>query len=133
MARLDIEVEHGQAPEAARANFETAIAAAEVPYGRRVRKLAWSPDRTAVDASGTGFDVRISYDDRKVYARGTIPMAANCVRVRSPRGLRITDRGEMLSGWRRDEDKSCGIDTTMSVGCMEHVIEEPWPPARPVR
>ena len=76
MTRLDIDIEHGQTPEAARANFEKAIAAAEAQYVRWFRKLEWSPDRTAVSAPGAGFEVRISDDDRKVYARGTIPMAA---------------------------------------------------------
>ncbi len=76
MAHLDIGVEHGQALDAARRNFEKGIAAAQSHYGRWIQKLEWSPDRTAVDASGAGFDVRISYDDRKVYARGTIPIAA---------------------------------------------------------
>jgi hypothetical protein len=28
-----------------------------------------------VKVSGAGFDVQLSHDDRKVYARGTIPMA----------------------------------------------------------
>ncbi len=37
--------------------------------------MDWSPDRTAVSVAGTGFDVRLSYDDRKVYARSTILMA----------------------------------------------------------
>ena len=75
MAKLDMAVEHGQTAEAARENFEKAIAAAQSQYGRWVRRLEWSPDRTSVDVSGAGFDVRLSYDDRKVYARGTIPMA----------------------------------------------------------
>jgi hypothetical protein len=75
MAKLDMAVEHGQTPEAARENFEKAVAAAGSQYARWIRRLEWSPDRTAVDVGGTGFDVRLSYDDRKVYARGTIPMA----------------------------------------------------------
>ncbi len=44
-------------------------------YGRWIHRVEWSPDRTAVSVAGTGFDVRLSYDERKVYARGTIPMA----------------------------------------------------------
>jgi hypothetical protein len=75
MARLDMAVDHGQTAEAARANFEKAITAAQARYGKWVRKMEWSPDRTAVHVGGTGFDVEISYDDRKVYARGTIPLA----------------------------------------------------------
>ncbi|MGP0066091.1 MAG: hypothetical protein ACLQGP_21140 [Isosphaeraceae bacterium] len=75
MARLDMAVDHGQTPEVARANFEQAIAAAQARYGKWLRRMDWSPDRTAVTVAGTGFDVEISYDERKVYARGTIPMA----------------------------------------------------------
>ncbi len=75
MARLEMAVEHGQAPEAARENFEKAVAAARSQYGRWIHRVEWSEDRTAVDVAGPGFDVRLSYDDRKVYARGTIPMA----------------------------------------------------------
>lgn len=81
MAQLDMAVEHGQTAEGARANFEKAIAAAEAQYGRWVRKIEWSPDRTAVNFSGAKFDVRLSYDERKVYARGTIPMAAKLLEV----------------------------------------------------
>jgi len=75
VAQLDIAVEHGQTAEAARANFERAIDAARSRYGRQVRRSEWSPDRTVVDVSGAGFDVRLSYDHRKVYAHGTIPIA----------------------------------------------------------
>jgi hypothetical protein len=75
MARLDLAVDHGQNPGVARANFERAITAAQARYGKWLRRMDWSPDRTAVTIVGTGFDVEISYDDRKVYARGTIPLA----------------------------------------------------------
>ena len=60
MARLDMAVEHGQTAEAARANFEKAVAAAQAQYGRWVHRLEWSADRTAVEVSGAGFEVRIS-------------------------------------------------------------------------
>ena len=60
MAQLDIAVEHGQTAKAARANFERAIDAARSRYGRQVRRLEWSADRTVVDVSGAGFDVRLS-------------------------------------------------------------------------
>jgi hypothetical protein len=75
MARLDMAVDHVQTPEVARANFERAITAAQARYGKWLRRMDWSPDRTAVTVAETGFDVEISDDDRKVYARGTIPMA----------------------------------------------------------
>lgn len=76
MAKLDIAVEHGQTAEAARANFEKAIKAAQKQYGRWIHRVEWSPDREAADLSGPGFEVRLSFDDRKVYARGTVPVVA---------------------------------------------------------
>jgi len=75
MARLDIAVEHGQSPELAQLNFERAVATAHKRYAAWIHRIEWAPDRTAVTAVGSGFDVRISYDSRKVYARGTIPLA----------------------------------------------------------
>ena len=72
---MDMAFAHGQTLEAARANFEQAITAAQARYAKWLRKMEWSPDRTMVTVAGPGFDVRISYDDRNVYARGTIPMA----------------------------------------------------------
>jgi hypothetical protein len=75
MAQLDMAVEHGQSPEAARINFERAVAAAQVEYAGWIHRLEWSQDRTAVTVTGTGFNVTLSYDDEKVYARGTIPLA----------------------------------------------------------
>jgi hypothetical protein len=74
MAQLDMAVEQGQTLE----NFEKAVAAARTEYGTWIRRMDWSPDQTAITAitaAGTGFDVRLSYDDRKVYACGSIPMA----------------------------------------------------------
>jgi hypothetical protein len=69
MPQLDIAVQHGQTAETAGENFERAIDAAWYRYGRWVRQLEWTPDRTAVNVSGAGFDMRLSYDHRKVYAR----------------------------------------------------------------
>lgn len=76
MAQLDMAIDHGQTLESARENFEKAITAAHSQYGRFVERLEWEPDRSGVKVQGRGFDVRISYDHQKVYARGTIPMAA---------------------------------------------------------
>jgi hypothetical protein len=75
MAQLDMAVDHGQSLEVARQNFERAMTAAQKTYGSWVRRLEWSPDRTSVKMVGPGFDLEISYDEKKVYARGTIPFA----------------------------------------------------------
>ena len=75
MARLDMAVDHGQTPEVAQVNFERAIASAQDRYAAWIHRLEWSSDRTAVTVAGKGFEVEVSYDDQKVYARGTIPLA----------------------------------------------------------
>jgi hypothetical protein len=75
MATLNLAVDHGQTLEVARANFERAMNAAQATYGKWVRQMEWSPDRTSVKMVGIGFNLDISYDARKVYAQGTIPFA----------------------------------------------------------
>ncbi len=76
MAKLDIAIEHGQTAEAARSNFEKAIEAAQKQYSRYIQRVEWSKDREVADLSGPGFAVRLSFDDRKVYAKGTVPAIA---------------------------------------------------------
>jgi hypothetical protein len=75
MAVLDIAVDHGQSRRVAGENFERAMTAAQKTYGSWVRRIEWSADRTSVKMVGTGFDLVISYDEKKVYARGTVPFA----------------------------------------------------------
>jgi Putative polyhydroxyalkanoic acid system protein (PHA_gran_rgn) len=75
MAQLNIAIEHGQTPEAARGNFERTVNAAQAQYGRWIHRLDWSADRTRVTLAGPGYEVELSYDDQKVYARGTVPLA----------------------------------------------------------
>jgi hypothetical protein len=75
MARVDLAVDHGQEPEAARANFEQAIAKAQTRFGKQMRQVNWSDDRSSVRLTGPGFDVELTYDEHKVYVRGTVPIA----------------------------------------------------------
>ena len=75
MAQWEMGVEPGRPWKWCGANFEKAIATARSQYGAWIQRLEWSPARTSVAVASTGFDVRLSYDDRNVYARGTIPMA----------------------------------------------------------
>ncbi len=42
---------------------------------RWIHRLDWSEDRTRVRLFGPGYEVELSYDDQKVYARGTVPLA----------------------------------------------------------
>jgi hypothetical protein len=75
MAKLNMAIDHGQTRAAAQANFERAIGAAVDRFGKWIHRADWSPDRHSVRMEGPGFDVELSYDDKKVYARGTVPFA----------------------------------------------------------
>jgi hypothetical protein len=75
MAELNITVKHGQTAEAARANFEKVITAAQVRHGRWVRQVEWSADRKSAILSGLAYRLTFSIDDQNVYARGNVPLA----------------------------------------------------------
>jgi hypothetical protein len=75
MAKLDIAIDHKQTPAVAQANFERAMSAAVERFGKWIHRTEWSPNRNSVTMTGPGFDVVVSYDDQKVYARGTVPLA----------------------------------------------------------
>jgi hypothetical protein len=81
MAKLNIAIPHGQTPAKAQANFERAIGAAVERFGKRIHRADWSPNRDSVKMAGPGFDVELSYDDQKVYARGTVPLAFRLMEV----------------------------------------------------
>jgi hypothetical protein len=40
-----------------------------------VHQITWADDRSSVKLAGTGFDVDLTYDDKKIYIRGTVPIA----------------------------------------------------------
>ena len=75
MARLDLSIEHGQSPEAARAKFEAGINEAASRYGSWIGRLDWTEDRDAAVVSGSGYEVRLWFDDRFLHAQGQIPLA----------------------------------------------------------
>lgn len=75
MARVDLAVNHGQTLETARANFEHAIKTVQSRFGKWVHQITWADDHSSVKLAGTGFDVDLTYDDTKVYIRGTVPIA----------------------------------------------------------
>jgi hypothetical protein len=75
MAQVNIAIDHGQTPEVARASFERTVTAAQAQYSKWIHRVDWSADRTKVTLAGPGYEVELSYDDQKVYARGTVPLA----------------------------------------------------------
>jgi len=81
MAKLNMTFDHGQTPAKAQANFERSIEAAVDRYGKWIHRADWSTDRKSVKMAGQGFDVELSCDDQKVYARGTVPLAFRLMEV----------------------------------------------------
>ena len=75
MARLDLSMEHGQPTEVAQAKFEAGINEAMSRYGSWIGRVDWSEDRHAAMVSGSGYEVRLWYDDRFLHAQGQIPLA----------------------------------------------------------
>jgi hypothetical protein len=75
MAQLNIAIDHGQTLEAAGANFERTVTAARARFAIWIHRLDWSADRTKVTLVGPGYQVELSYDAQKVYARGSVPLA----------------------------------------------------------
>ncbi len=81
MAKLNMAIDHGQTPAMARVNFERAINAAQDRFSKWIHSAEWSADRDSVKMVGPGFDVVLSYDDKKAYARGTVPLAFKLMEV----------------------------------------------------
>lgn len=75
MAKLDLSMEHGHTPEEAQARFEAGINEAVSRYGSWIGRVDWAEDRHAAMISGSGYEVRLWYDERFVHARGHIPLA----------------------------------------------------------
>jgi hypothetical protein len=75
MAEVNMSIEHGQAPDEARANFVRGIEKAWAEHGRWIHKVAWADDRTSAVLSGPSYEVAMSLDDTHVHARGHVPLA----------------------------------------------------------
>jgi hypothetical protein len=75
MARLDLSMEHGQPPDVAQERFEAGITEAMERYSSWIRRVDWTEDRDAATISGSGYEVRLWYDDRFLHAQGRIPLA----------------------------------------------------------
>lgn len=75
MARLDFSLEHRQPPGAAQAKFEAGIEEAMSRFGSWIGRVDWSEDRQSATFSGSGYEVRLWYDERLLHARGHVPLA----------------------------------------------------------
>ena len=75
MARLNLSVEHDQPMEVAQAKLEAGIAEAMVRYGSWVGRVDWSDDRRWATIAGSGYEVRLWYDEHFVHAQGHVPLA----------------------------------------------------------
>jgi len=75
MARLELSFDHEQPPDVAQAKFEAGINEAVSRYGSWIGRLDWADDRRAATVSGSGYEVRLWYDEHSFHARGHIPLA----------------------------------------------------------
>ncbi len=73
MAALNMSVKHGQPFEVAKANFEKGISAAQAQYGKYVKQVEWSDDRTSARLSGSGYSVDLRLDGESIHATGEVP------------------------------------------------------------
>ena len=75
MAQVNLSFEHGQPWDAARTNFETAVARAQEAHPRWIHGVAWSEDRTAATLTGPSYVVNLRLDATHVHAQGRVPLA----------------------------------------------------------
>jgi hypothetical protein len=75
MARLNLEFEHDLPLDSAQARFEAGISEASSRYGSWVDRVDWSEDRQSATVFGSGFEVRLWFDERFFHAQGRIPLA----------------------------------------------------------
>ena len=75
MARLDLKMEHGQSMDIAQAKLEAGVTVAMERYGSWIARLDWSEDRHCATVSGTGYEVRLWYDEQFVHMQGRVPLA----------------------------------------------------------
>jgi hypothetical protein len=75
MARLEFSLEHHQPMDVAQARFEAGIDEAVSRYRSWVDQVDWSEDGQAATISGSGYEVRLWYDERFLHVRGRIPLA----------------------------------------------------------
>ena len=75
MARLDISIEHGQPQELVHSKFLEAIHEAEDQFRNWIQRVDWSDDQSTATFTGSNYQVKFWYDNRKVHAQGMIPIA----------------------------------------------------------
>jgi hypothetical protein len=75
MAKLDLTVEHDQSMDVAQAKLEAGVAEALSRFGSWVGRLDWSEDLQSATVSGSGYEVRLWYDEHAFHAQGHIPLA----------------------------------------------------------
>jgi hypothetical protein len=75
MARLDFRLEHQQPIDEAQAKFEAGIDEAVSRFGSWIGRVDWSEDGQAATISGSGYEVRLWYDERFLHVQGHVPLA----------------------------------------------------------
>ncbi len=73
MSAIKMSVKHGQTFDVAKANFDKGITAAEAQFGKFIKTVDWSDDRTAARLAGPGFTIDLNVDADSVHATGDVP------------------------------------------------------------
>ena len=87
---MNLSFDHGQAWDAARANFETGLTRAAARYGMWIRRVEWLDDRTSARLTGPGYSVVVTLDERQVHVVGTVPFFPKFLEARARKFLAET-------------------------------------------
>jgi hypothetical protein len=74
MSLLRLSVKHGRTLEEARAKLEKAVGEVCGRFGTLVQRVEWSPDRTKVQLTGTGFRADLWVDALEVHVTADVPL-----------------------------------------------------------
>lgn len=77
MSQIKLTIRHGQTLEVARERLGQAVAEVHNRFGTLVQRIDWTPDRSGVELSGTGFQVNLRVDPQDVHVTGDVPLLGN--------------------------------------------------------
>jgi hypothetical protein len=77
MNAITMTVRHGRTLPEARAQLEKMVEQVHRQFGAFVHRTDWSPDRSAVKMTGTGFEAEVRVDAEHVHVTADIPLLNN--------------------------------------------------------
>jgi hypothetical protein len=74
VSELNLSVKHHLTPDEACRKLEETVREAQARFGAMIHTVEWSPDRSAVSLSGTGFSGRVWVDAQEAHAVVDVPI-----------------------------------------------------------